>query len=87
MKLGKAVYDTFIDPKIVPFGKHKGEKLADIDTNYLTWIMNQDWIEEKHPEFFQETGYVLIGRDPEVEQGYMNYIDPNEFNPFDPDRE
>ena len=86
MKLGKAIYDSIVDPKIVPFGKHKGEKLTDLDTNYLTWIMNQDWIEEKHPEFFQEAGYVLIGRDPEVTNG-PNLSDFDSWNPFDPDRD
>jgi hypothetical protein len=31
----------------MPFGKHKGELLADIPVHYLDWMIGQDWMDEK----------------------------------------
>jgi hypothetical protein len=31
----------------MPFGKHKGEALADIPVGYLDWMIGQDWMDEK----------------------------------------
>lgn len=36
------------------FGKHKGEILADIDTNYLMWLFDQDWFETDHPHTYKQ---------------------------------
>lgn len=27
----------------IPFGKNKGILIADIDNNYLHWLLEQDW--------------------------------------------
>lgn len=31
----------------MPFGKHKGEHIEDVPTSYLTWLVEQEWCEEK----------------------------------------
>lgn len=33
----------------MPFGKHKGEDIEDLDDNYLNWLMEQEWFIEKYP--------------------------------------
>ena len=32
------------DETLMPFGKHKGKKLANVPANYLLWLFDQDWI-------------------------------------------
>lgn len=27
----------------IPFGKHRGELIADVPTSYLNWLMDQEW--------------------------------------------
>ncbi len=36
------------DDSIMPFGKHKGEKLANVPASYLLWLNNE--MDEKPPE-------------------------------------
>ena len=31
--------------KIIPFGKHKGQCIADIPSGYLNWLLEQEWFE------------------------------------------
>ena len=38
---------------LIPFGKHKGQKLDDLPAGYLDWLRDQDWVEEKHPEIWK----------------------------------
>lgn len=40
---------SYRDMKI-PFGKHRGELLADIPNSYLEWLLEQDFFEEKFRE-------------------------------------
>ena len=37
----------------MPFGKHKGTPLSDVDPSYLDWLVEQDWVEEKWPQLFK----------------------------------
>ena len=32
------------DETLMPFGKHKGKKLANVPASYLLWLFDQDWI-------------------------------------------
>lgn len=34
----------------IPFGKHRGELLADLPNSYLEWLLEQDFFEEKFRE-------------------------------------
>lgn len=36
--------DDHSDDVQMPFGKHKGSTLAEIDTEYLDWLIGQDWL-------------------------------------------
>lgn len=31
------------DP-ILPFGKHKGQKVSDVPVEYLDWLIGQSWL-------------------------------------------
>lgn len=31
---------------VMPFGQHRGEHLDDIDTEYLDWLIGQDWLKD-----------------------------------------
>lgn len=42
----KKVDKPYQDIKI-PFGKHKGELLADIPNSYLNWLLDQEFFETK----------------------------------------
>lgn len=48
------VQKPYRDMKI-PFGKHKGELLADIPNSYLLWILEQEFYEEKFHEHWSMT--------------------------------
>lgn len=97
MKLGKAVYDGVADPTVMPFGKHKGEKIKDLPDDYLKWLVDQDFVKAKI-ELHREIGHELLNRDFTCQfdsegNGY-DFIDPHapepeidEDNPFDPDRD
>ena len=37
---------TLTDESLMYFGKHKGEKLANLPDDYCRWLLNQDWIKE-----------------------------------------
>ena len=30
-----------LDARVMPFGKHKGERVDDVDTDYLRWAMEE----------------------------------------------
>lgn len=34
----------------IPFGKNKGILIADIDNNYLHWLLEQDWFCQQFTE-------------------------------------
>jgi len=37
-----------LDPKVIPFGKHKGKQLVDVlqsDRPYLVWLIKQKWMD------------------------------------------
>lgn len=54
--------DTFKDTDIMPFGKHKGEKMANVPSSYLRWLSEQ----------FEEKGHLNA-----TERKLRNYIDQN----------
>ena len=38
------------DPVTLSFGKHRGKVLRDIDPDYFSWFLQQEWAEEKFPD-------------------------------------
>lgn len=42
------------DNSIMPFGKYKGEKLANIPANYLIYIYSAGWIRGEIKEYIKE---------------------------------
>jgi uncharacterized protein (DUF3820 family) len=37
----------------LPFGRFKGQLLADISNSYLEWLLDQEFVELKYPKLFQ----------------------------------
>jgi uncharacterized protein (DUF3820 family) len=37
----------------LPFGKHKGEDIADVDLGYLKWLEEQEWVKDELREALQ----------------------------------
>lgn len=33
----------------MPFGMFKGEDIEQLDSQYLTWLCEQDWFEKQYP--------------------------------------
>jgi uncharacterized protein (DUF3820 family) len=46
----------------MPFGKHEGKPLVDVNTGYLRWMLEQGWISRKHPGLLNEVWRVLKSR-------------------------
>lgn len=42
------------DNSIMPFGKYKGEKLANIPASYFLWLNDQEWCREDIKEYIKE---------------------------------
>lgn len=36
------------DEKVMPWGKHKGQKLKELPASYLLWLYEQPWIKDWH---------------------------------------
>lgn len=34
------------DNTVMPWGKHKGKKLKELDSSYLLWLFEQTWIKD-----------------------------------------
>lgn len=41
-----------------PFGKHKGTLIKDVPLSYLTWVLKQDWVDEKHKTLKSKIGKI-----------------------------
>jgi len=37
---------------VIPFGKYIGKDIRELPSNYLTWLMEQDWFEEKFEDLY-----------------------------------
>lgn len=46
----------------MPFGKHKGEPIEDLDTGYLEWVTEQDWFLDKFKDGAEAVGRELAFR-------------------------
>ena len=38
----------------LPFGKFKGQSLAEIPSSYLSWLLEQDWFEDEYVSLFDD---------------------------------
>lgn len=39
--------------KMPPFGKYASKLIDEIGSGYLTWLIDQDWMEEKFPDLLE----------------------------------
>lgn len=62
----------------MPFGKHKGTRLGDIDASYLLWLLDQDWITQHIGLFRYLKKYeTQISEDADAEESdYWNGLHP-----------
>jgi uncharacterized protein (DUF3820 family) len=37
----------------LPFGKYKGQLLADVPNFYIAWLLDQEFVEEKFPKLYE----------------------------------
>lgn len=44
--------DTGYEDIEIPFGKYKGELLADIPNSYLIWLLDQEFVEVRHHRLY-----------------------------------
>jgi uncharacterized protein (DUF3820 family) len=47
------------DESLMPFGKHKGEKLANIPAGYFLWCYDQSWCKGELKKYITENKDVL----------------------------
>ena len=40
--------------RFLKFGKHKGEEVGDLDSDYLLWVAGQAFVRVKYPELYRE---------------------------------
>ncbi len=64
------------DNYIIPFGKHKGQKLIDVPGSYLLWLTEQEWANERHPELYEyclkNKKALLMEAEEEKQEFYSN---------------
>jgi len=49
---------------IISFGKHKGKEIEEIPSDYLKWLLEQNFIEEdSHTDLLEATEYEMAVRD------------------------
>ncbi len=51
----------FLTEYTMPFGKHKGKKLSELDAKYLNFLLCQEWFNSKEiiENYIKENGVVL----------------------------
>lgn len=47
------------DNDIIPFGKFKGTKLANIPADYFVWLNEQDWCTKAYKDYIEDNKDVL----------------------------
>ncbi len=47
------------DESRMPFGKFKGMKLANVDSNYLLWVAEQSWCSKELKQYIEDNREVL----------------------------
>lgn len=45
------------DDDLMPFGKHKGQKLGSVPDSYWRWFLDQDWCDQ-YPDLVQYANLV-----------------------------
>ena len=49
---------------VMPWGKHKGEKLMDVPRSYIEWVLEQDWAtDNRNIELWDNLEDQLLVRD------------------------
>lgn len=48
---------------IMPFGKYQGQQLMNIPRDYLEWLLEQSWFEEKYKKYKKYVEHQLERRD------------------------
>lgn len=48
------------DTDLMPFGKYKGEKLANVPASYLLWCYEHPWCRGELKKYIEENKQVLI---------------------------
>ena len=38
----------------MPFGKHKGTLIADLEDSYLIWLLDQEWVHKSYPALVKQ---------------------------------
>jgi len=49
----------FTDETLMPFGKYKGQKLANIPASYLLFLLDQDWVNGSLKDYIKRNKDVL----------------------------
>ena len=51
------------DDMIMPFGKYVDQDIREIPSDYLSWLVDEDWFEEKFEDLYQRIEEELKIRD------------------------
>lgn len=71
---------------LIPFGKYKGKNLENLlmDENYIKWLQNQVWVQEKYPIIYNIIHQVNFEDQPSPEHNAMQikWLDKNYIENF-----
>ena len=48
------------DTDIMPFGEHKGKKMANVPAKYLIWLYEQSWLDKRYKDYIKDNMDVLM---------------------------
>lgn len=56
---GYMVSNKIEDNDIMPFGVHKGTKMANVPAEYLIWLKDQPWLKKEYKDYIDDNMDVL----------------------------
>lgn len=76
--------EPWTDQTVMPWGVHKGKRLADLDASYLLWLWEQPWIKDwpgLHA-YLKKNEDLLMDERRESSNSYDDDEDPRSFEDY-----
>lgn len=68
---------AWTDQTVMPWGKHKGQKLSELPASYLLWLFEQTWIRDWHGLYL----YLKKNEDLLMDEKRKDQLDDDDSDP------